>query len=108
MKTRTKARPDKQKIVDEVWDDDRVRSFLNTSVPRQSGEPLPGDRDYYILLRAYQAMRIHDFERFLSFFVAEGGDLHCENGKGQTISEYLKTHRKATPFLEAISSYTSS
>ena len=65
-------RKDKQKVLDEVWDDDRVRGFLTKSVPVQSGQPLPGDADFYVLRHAYQSMRPDDFERFLDYFTAAG------------------------------------
>ena len=60
-------RPDKKKIVDEVWDDLRVKSFLRKSPPE-----LPGDPDFHVLLFAYQSMRAPDFGRFLQFFQDEG------------------------------------
>lgn len=103
MKEAPKARPDKEKILDEVWDDDRVKSFLHTSTPTQSGQTFPGDPDFFVLLRAYRAMRAHDFERFLVFFREQGGDIEARNGDGQTMYDYLATHKKATPYRQALS-----
>lgn len=102
MKEPPKARPDKQKIIDEVWDDDRIKSFLQTSTPTQSGKPFPGDPDFYVLLRAYRAMRIHDFEKFLEFFVDGGGNVQARNGQGQTMYDVIATHKKAEPYQVAL------
>lgn len=102
MSKTTKQRPDKEKVIDEVWTDDRIRSFLNTRRPSQLGEEVAGDPDYYVLLRAYQAMRIQDFERFLSYFESEGGNLSAKGPKGETLDEYASNHRKSGPFVQAL------
>ena len=62
-------RKDKSKVIDEQWDDARVKSFL--AYRAHDGTP----DDFHILLRAYQGMRAEDFARFLTFFAAEGRDL---------------------------------
>ena len=100
MPNTTKQRPDKAKVIDEIWTDERIRSFLDTRRPSQLGEDVAGD--YYILLRAYQAMRIHDFERFLSYFEMEGGDLSAKGPNGETLDEYVSNHRKSGPFVQAL------
>lgn len=90
-------RPDKQKIIDEVWDEDRVRSFLHATPP--------DDRvaaDHFTLLRAYQSMRAGDFERFLRHFTAAGGDLDAGDEHGRTVAERIAGHRHARPFVEAL------
>lgn len=102
MPNTTKQRPDKAKVIDEIWTDERIRSFLDTRRPSQLGEDVAGDSDYYILLRAYQAMRIHDFERFLSYFEMEGGDLSAKGPRGETLDEYVSNHRKSGPFVKAL------
>lgn len=102
MPNTTKQRPDKAKVIDEVWTDERIRSFLHTRRPTQLGEDVAGDPDYYVLLRAYQAMRIHDFERFLSYFQLEGGNLSARGPKGETLDEYVSNHRKSDPFVQAL------
>ncbi|MCY4094934.1 MAG: PA4642 family protein [Gammaproteobacteria bacterium] len=102
MKTAPKARPDKQKVIDEVWTDGRVKEFLNTITPSQAGEEFSGDHDFYVLLRAYHAMRLEDFEKFLEYFREEGGDLQATNGRDQTVRTFISTHRKAGPFIAAI------
>lgn len=97
-----KQRKDKKKVLDEVWDDERVRSFLHKTAPRQSGVPLPGDADFYVLRHAYQSMRAHDFDRFLSFYTAQGRDVCAKDGKGRTLAEAIAPHANATPFIELL------
>ncbi len=86
-------RPDKAKIVDEIWDDDRIESFLRNS-------PV-GDEtnvDYGALLIGYRSMRPEDFRRFVEKFLALGRDLNARSNLGLTLLETIATHRHATPF----------
>ena len=54
-------RRDKAKVLDEVWDDARVRSFLSVRSHTADSD------DFHCLLRAYRSMREDDFRRFLVF-----------------------------------------
>ena len=101
-RTVLKARKDKEKVLDEVWDDARIMSFLHKAAPQQSGVTLPGDADFFVLRHAYQAMRAEDFGRFLDYFAGEGGDVHACNGAGQTLAQYIAPHAKAGPFIELL------
>ena len=60
-------RKDKEKVLDEVWTEDHVKSFLN--VRSHDGT----EEDFHMLLKAYQSMRASDFELFVGFFCDEGG-----------------------------------
>jgi hypothetical protein len=86
-------RVDKAKITDEVWDDDRVKSFLDKG-------PL-GDEpaDYSKLLHAYRSMRPEDFGRFLKVYSAAGGQLDAVDKEGRTLAQVIQNHSKAQPFL---------
>ena len=99
-----RARVDKQKVIDEVWDDARVASFRDKDTPRQAGAALPGDADFYVLRHAYQNMRAHDFERFLELYRAAGRDVSARDGDGRTLAEVIATHRHAAPFVELLTS----
>jgi len=90
-------RPDKQKVVDEVWDDERVRSFLHKP-------PLGDERDpdFSVLLFAYRSMRPEDFERFLDVFCADGRNLDARSNAGETLLDVIAGHRRAVPFREAL------
>lgn len=98
-------RKDKPKILDEVWDDARVRSFLGKTVPSQSGTSFPGDPDFYVLRHAYQGMRPEDFSRFLAFYTAEGRDVRARDGLGRTLAEVIAGHAKAAPFVELLNAH---
>lgn len=87
---------DKPKVVDEVWDDARVRQFLAVDPPAGT------NRDFHRLLMAYRSMRAFDFERFLDFFVADGGDLDARDPRGRRLDDLLAEHRLAGPFLAAL------
>ena len=87
-------RPDKKKVVDEVWDDERVKSFLRKAAPN-----LPGEPDFHVLVFAYQSMRADDFGRFLGFYLAEGRDVAAKDGNGGTLAQYLVRHAQAKPYI---------
>jgi len=89
------ARPTQPQVTDEVWDDDRVRSFLAISA---CGDE---DPDFHVLLKAYRGMRSDDFERFLQFFNAAGRNLDARDRAGRTLWEIMATHRHAAPFIAA-------
>jgi hypothetical protein len=86
-------RPDKKKVVDEVWDEDRIRGFLDKAP--MGAEP---NADYSALLNAYRAMRPDDFARFLTMFTAAGRDLNARSRHGQTLLETIAQHETAAPF----------
>jgi hypothetical protein len=87
-------RPDKKSVTDEVWDDQRVLSFL-APLPRQGRD----DADFTLLVNAYRGMRPDDFARFIGFFKKAGHDLDARNEAGQTFIEYVASHRLSTPFV---------
>lgn len=89
-------RPDKQKVVDEVWDDARIEGFLH-KLPLGDEDP-----DYSVLLNAYRAMRPGDFERFMSLYVAAGRDPGARSRRGETLREAIAGHRRAGPFMQIL------
>jgi len=91
--------PDKPKVIGEEWSDERVRSFLDLK---------PWDKavqaDYFVLLRAYEAMRAEDFERFIGFFAADGRDLNAEDEHGETMLDRVSRHRRSDDYARALES----
>ena len=85
---------DKQKVVEEVWDDARVRGFLDKIPP-----DLPGDPDFHVLLFAYRSMRANDFERFLRYFKEAGRNVSARNGDGVDLARYIAPHAGAEPYI---------
>ena len=89
-------RPDKKSVTDEVWDDARVRQFLE---PRPPGPDAP---DFALLLHAYRSMRPEDFERYARFFVDAGHDFDARNADGETFMQFVARHRQARAFIDII------
>ena len=93
------AGPSQPQVTDEVWDDDRIKIFLDM-------EPNEGvSEDFHVLLKAYRGMRPDDFTRFLKFFSESGRDLDATDEKGRTLWSIIENHRHGTAFLDARASY---
>lgn len=87
---------DKEKVIDPVWSEERVRAFLSIEPP--AGE----NPDFHRLLKAYQSMRDSDFALFVQFFKDSGGDIDAKNRHGQTVTEIISQHKLGTPYLNAL------
>ncbi|QBM18606.1 hypothetical protein MARI_27470 [Marinobacter sp. JH2] len=89
--------PDKPKVLDELWNDERVKSFLDLE---------PYDKtlqaDHFVLLRAYEAMRAEDFERFVGFFVAAGRNLDATDEHGETMLDRISQHGRSGDYAHAL------
>jgi hypothetical protein len=86
------AGPSQPSVTDEVWDDARVKSFLDME-PHGSESA-----DFHVLLKAYRGMRPADFERFLRFFVESGRDPDARDKQGRTLWEIIEKHRYGAEF----------
>ena len=87
------AGPSQPQVTDEVWDDDRVKSFLAL-------EPYGGDSaDFHVLLKAYRGMRTADFERFLIFFVKAKRNVDATDTQGRTLWKIIQNHRQGQDFV---------
>lgn len=87
------AGPSQPSVTDEVWDDDRVKSFLALE---PSGNT---SADFHVLLKSYRGMRPADFERFLHFYLEAGRDLDATDPDGQTIWAIMAEHRQGAEFI---------
>jgi hypothetical protein len=85
-------RKDKEKVLDEVWTEDHVKSFLNVKSHDGTAE------DFHMLLKAYQSMRASDFELFVGFFCDGGRDLDATGKDGRTVLEIVSTHRHGVEY----------
>ena len=89
-------RKDKEKVLDEVWTEEHVKSFLQV-------RPHDGsDENFYMLLKAYQSMRASDFELFLSFFSAENRDVNATGKDGRTVLEIVSSHRHGVEYASIL------
>jgi hypothetical protein len=89
-------RKDKKTVLDEVWTEDHVKSFLNAKSHDGSAE------DFHMLLKAYQSMRASDFELFVSFFCDDGRDLNSVGKDGRTVLEIISTHRLGVEYADIL------
>ena len=89
-------RKDKEKVLDEVWTDERVRSFLEVRAHDEVAD------DFHMLLKAYQSMRAEDFAKFVNYFVGDNRDLSTTNLAGQTVLSIVDGHRKGNDYAEIL------
>ena len=89
-------RKDKEKVVDEVWTEEHIKSFLNVKPHDGSAE------DFHMLLKAYQSMRASDFELFVSFFCNDGRDLSTTSKGGRTVLEIISSHRHGAQYAKIL------
>lgn len=85
-------RKDKEKVLDEVWTEEHVKSFL--AVRSHDGS----DEDFHMLLKAYRSMRASDFELFVQFFQAESRDINARGPDGRSVLEIVSEHRHGTHY----------
>ncbi|MDA8962960.1 PA4642 family protein [Pseudomonadales bacterium] len=90
---------DKEKVIDPVWGEERIREFLDLQAP--TGE----NADHHKMLKAYQSMRPEDFATFVDFFAAAKGNLDAKDLQGKTVSELISSHRYSQPYLDAIAKH---
>lgn len=89
-------RKDKEKVLDEVWTEDHVRSFLDV-------RPHDGtDENFHMLHKAYQSMRASDFELFVRFFTDAGRDLNATGKDDRTVLEIVGEHRHGAEYADIL------
>ena len=87
---------DKQKVLGEVFDDARVKSFLDFEAPAGVST------DFHLLEKAYRGMNIDNFVTFLGFFKEAGYDLAATNPDGNTLVDIAGEHGHGSEYIEAI------
>jgi len=90
------VKKDKEKVLDEVWTEDRVKSFLEIR-PHDGG-----NEDFHMLLKAYQSMRASDFELFVTFFREENRDINATGREGRTVLEIVGEHRHGADYADIL------
>src|SRR5690606_749725 len=89
-------RKDKEKVLGEHFDDERIKSFFTYDAPAGI------DPDYHLLEKAYRGMRGENFATFLTFFKAEGRDINAKSPEGQTLLQVVSTHRTGEEYAIAL------
>lgn len=87
---------DKQKVLGEVFDDERIKSFLQFQPP-EGVNP-----DYHLLEKAYRGMKAENFETFIRFFKEEGRDINATNPEGNTLLSEVSSHRHGEEYAEIL------
>lgn len=87
----------KPKVTNEIWDDQRVKDFLEYQPYNQKTST-----DFQLLYRAYKYMRPGDFGRFLVFFTDAGYDLEARDSHDNTLAETIADHYFGPRFIEEI------
>lgn len=84
---------DKEKVIGEFFDDERIKSFLEFQPPEGV------NADYHLLEKAYRGMIPENFATFVKFFVDEGRDINARGPAGKTMLQIMKTHRLADDYI---------
>ncbi|MCZ6710988.1 MAG: PA4642 family protein [Gammaproteobacteria bacterium] len=90
-------RPDKAKVVDEIWDEERIRGFLDKT-------PMGDEKsaDYSVLLYGYRSMRANDFAVFIGMYLDAGRDLNATSNAGLSLLETIRDHRQSAAFRKIL------
>lgn len=87
---------DKQKVLGETFDDERIKTFLDIIPPNGV------NADYHCIEVAYRGMHQENFATFVKFFVEAGRDINSRNPQGKTIAQVISEHRHGDDYLEPI------
>ena len=87
---------DKQKVLGEHFDDERIRTFLKFE---SDGET---HADFHLMEKAYRGMKADNFTTFLEFFIEEGHDINALNPQGETYLSVISKHRQSGNYVEAM------
>jgi len=87
---------DKQKVLGEVFDDARIKTFLDL----QPYGDLNGD--FLVLEKAYRGMKADNFTSFVKFFNEADRDINATNQDGQTILSIAQQHRHSEDYVAAL------
>ncbi|HBD12298.1 MAG TPA: hypothetical protein DCZ13_09135 [Porticoccaceae bacterium] len=92
-------RKDKQKVLGEVFDEARIRTFLDFQPPEGV------DADYHALEKAYRGMKAENFVTFLEIFVDAGRNVQARNPQGKTLLQVISGHQRAEGYIAALKTY---
>jgi len=87
---------DKQKVLGEVFDDERIKTFLHFEAP-EGVNP-----DFHLLEKAYRGMNVENFDTFLTFFQEQGYDINAANPNGNTLLAIAQQHRLGEEYVTAL------
>ncbi len=89
-------RKDKEKVLGEHFDDERIKTFLEFTAPAGI------NADFHLLEKAYRGMRGENFDTFVRLFVAAGRDLNAIGPEGKTFLQSVTTHRNGEEYAQVL------
>jgi hypothetical protein len=89
-------RKDKEKVLGEIFDEDRIATFLHFTAPAGV------DADFHLLEKAYRGMRGENFSTFIRLFCASGRNINATDVDGKTFLQTIRTHRLSDEFVAAL------
>ncbi|QIL89776.1 hypothetical protein GNX18_08455 [Microbulbifer sp. SH-1] len=87
---------DKQKVLGEIFDDERIAGFLEGDAPEGF------NREFFLLERAYRGMKAENFETFVRLFKQQGLDLNSQSPEGQTLLARISEHQQSSDYAEIL------
>lgn len=87
---------DKQKVLGEHFDDDRIKTFLLLEAP------VGINPDFHILEKAYRGMIPENFATFIQFFTEAKHDINATNPDGLSLLAIVKSHRHGDEYMQAL------
>ncbi len=87
---------DKQKVLGEVFDDARIKTFLQFQAPEGI------DENFHLLEKAYRGMKAENFETFIKFFLEQGRNINAKGPNGCTILAEVLTHRQSEEYADIL------
>ena len=89
-------RKDKKKIIGEPMTDEQIKVFLD--FPAEEGV----NPDFHVLEKAYRALRVEDFERFIAFFQAQGRDINSRDPENRTLLTVISHHPRCEDYADVL------
>lgn len=89
-------RKDKKQVIGDEIGDEQIKLFLAV----EPADDTPAD--LHKLVKAYRGLRVDDFERFVTFFVEAGFNLHAQDAHGQDFIAQIKDQRNAQDYIDII------
>ena len=90
------VKKDKQKVLGETFDDERIKTFLDAQAPK------PIQADYHCLEIAYRGMQQENFATFGTFFKEAGRNFNAVGPEGKSIAQTISQHRNGADYLESL------
>ncbi|HWV16738.1 MAG TPA: PA4642 family protein [Cellvibrio sp.] len=89
-------RKDKEKVLGEIFDEARIKTFLDFTAPTGVSA------DFHLLEKAYRGMRGENFATFVKLFLESGRDINATGPEGKTFLQTVADHRNGEEYVLAL------